>query len=343
MKTRYWALKNHVGGMKLPTEDDFSLGERDVAPLEHGQVLVRTIYLSMDPYMRGRISPAKNYKDGVSPGQLMTGRGVGQVLESKLEGYKPGDIVIGELGWTEIGIADSRELRKVDPSLAPVSTAVGLLGMPGLSAYFALLDLGEPRAGDTVLVTAASGSVGSAAGQIARLAGCRTIALAGSDAKVAYCRDELGYDEAINYKTATDLSGSISKAAPGGINVFFDNSGGTVHQAVIPHLAIHARVVVCGIMSQYNPTDASHQAVYNMRHLLVARAQLRGFLIYDFAHRQQEGLERLGRWYRNGQLKYRESIAHGIASAPAAFLAMLTGENLGKQLVQLAPDPFRTA
>lgn len=340
MKTRSWLLKHYVDGTRLPEASDFELVERELAPLQHGQVLVRSIYLSMDPYMRGRISPARNYKDGVSPGQVMTGRVVGQVLESRHAGYMAGDVVMGELGWTETGVADGQDLRKVDPALAPISTALGLLGMPGLTAYFALLDLGEPRPGDTVLVTAASGAVGSAVGQIARLCGCRTIALAGSDAKVAYCREELGYDAAINYRTEPDLSAAVGRAAPRGVNVFFDNSGGTVHQAVLPHLAIHARIALCGVMSQYNPTDVSKQAMYNMRHLLVARATLRGFLIYDFAHRQQEGLERLARWYRDGQLKYREAIAEGIERAPAALRTMLVGDNFGKQLVRLAPDPF---
>jgi NADPH-dependent curcumin reductase CurA len=248
---------------------------------------------------------------------------------------------MGETGWRERAVVKAASMQKIDPALAPISTAVGLLGMPGLSGYFALLDLGRPRAGDTVVVTAASGAVGSTAGQIARLSGCRTIAIVGSDLKVDYCREELGYDAAINYKTSKDLSAEVAGAAPRGVDVFFDNSGGTVHQAVIPHLAVRARVIVCGVMSQYNPIESSRPSTYNMRHILVPRAEMSGFLIYDFAHRAHEGLARLGQWYREGKLKFRETIAEGIEQAPHAFISMLTGENLGKQLVRVAPDPTR--
>lgn len=338
-KTRQWTLRRYVEGERRPEVDDFALGEAQVPAPSSGELLVRTIYLSMDPYMRGRISPAKNYTDGVRPGQVMTGRAVAEVLASEADGFDPGDIVIGETGWQEHCVVKASAMRKVDPALAPISTAVGLLGMPGLSAYFALLDLGKPRAGDTVLITAASGAVGSAAGQIARLSGCRTIAVVGSESKARYCVDELGYDAAIDYRTSSDLSAEVARAAPVGVNVFFDNSGGTVHQAVIPHLAVGARVVICGVMSQYNPIESSRPTTYNLRHLLVPRAQLSGFLIYDFAHRNGEGLSRLSRWYQAGQLKYRETVATGLEHAPDAFLSMLTGDNLGKQLVQIGPDP----
>ncbi len=337
--TRQWTLRRYVEGDRRPEVDDFAFGTAQVPVPRTGELLVRAIYLSMDPYMRGRISPAKNYTDGVRPGQVMTGRAVAEVLASESDSFQAGDIVIGETGWQEHCVVKATSMRKVNPALAPISTAVGLLGMPGLSAYFALLDLGRPRAGDTVLVTAASGAVGSAAGQIARLSGCRTIAVVGSEAKARYCTNELGYDAAIDYRTTTDLTGEVARAAPTGVNVFFDNSGGTVHQAVIPHLAVSARVVICGVMSQYNPIESSRPTTYNMRHLLVPRAVMSGFLIYDFAHRTEEGLTRLSRWYQAGQLKFRETVAHGLEQAPAAFLSMLTGENLGKQLVQVGPDP----
>lgn len=339
--TKQWTLRRYVEGDRRPEVDDFELGEAQVSAPRTGELLVRSIYLSMDPYMRGRISPTKNYTDGVRPGQVMTGRAVAEVLASESDGYQVGDIVVGETGWQERCVVKANGMRKVNPTLAPISTAVGLLGMPGLSAYFALLDLGRPRAGDTVLVTAASGAVGSAAGQIARLSGCRVIALVGSEAKARYCVDALGYDAAINYRTSSDLSGDVARAAPAGVNVFFDNSGGTVHQGVIPQLAVGARVVICGVMSQYNPIESSRPTTYNMRHLLVPRAVMSGFLIYDFAHRNDEGLARLSRWYQAGQLKFRETVAEGLEQAPAAFISMLTGENLGKQLVQVGPDPTR--
>lgn len=339
--SRRWTLRRYVENDSKPQVDDFVLGEVEVGKPCAGELLVRAIYLSMDPYMRGRISPARNYTEGVRPGDLMTGRAVAEVLESQADGFRPGNIVIGETGWQEYRVVKASSMRKVDPSLAPISTAVGLLGMPGLSAYFALLDLGRPRPGDTVLITAASGAVGSAAGQIARLSGCRTIGLVGSAAKARYCVQELGYDVAIDYRASSDLSGEVAHAAPSGVDVFFDNSGGTVHQAVIPHLAVGARVVICGVMSQYNPIESSRPSPYNMRHLLVPRAIVSGFLIYDFAHRTNEGLARLSAWYRNGNLKFRETVAQGLEQAPAAFISMLTGDNLGKQLVQVGPDPTR--
>jgi NADPH-dependent curcumin reductase CurA len=341
MRTKQWNLRSYVEGQTRPTPSDFEFVEADVGEVGEGELLVRTIYLSMDPYMRGRISPTKNYTEGVKPGQVMTGRAVAQVIKSRAPHFADGDFVMGETGWREKAVVKAASMLKIDPTLAPISTAVGLLGMPGLSGYFALLDLGRPRAGDTVVVTAASGAVGSTAGQIARLSGCRTIAIVGSDQKVAYCRDELGYDAAINYKTSKDLSAEVSAAAPRGVDVFFDNSGGTVHQAVIPHLAIRARVIICGVMSQYNPIEASKPTTYNMRHILVPRAEMTGFLIYDFAHRSNEGLIRLGQWYREGKLKFRETIAQGLEQAPNAFISMLNGENLGKQLVQVGPDPTR--
>ena len=339
--SRRWTLRHHVESQRLPAVDDFRLENAQVREPEPGELLVRPIYLSMDPYMRGRISPSRNYTSGVGPGQLMTGRAVAQVVQSRATGFASGDIVMGETGWQELCVAPAPEFRRVDPSLAPISTALGLLGMPGLSAYFALLDLGEPRPGDTVVITAASGAVGSAAGQIARIAGCRTIAVVGSDAKADYCIRELGYDAALNYRIERDMSAAVAAAAPAGVDVFFDNSGGTVHQAVVPHLSIHARVVICGVMSQYNPIAESAPAVYNLRHLLVSRARVSGFLIYDYAHRTEEGLQRLAAWYREGRLRYRESVMQGLESAPEAFSAMLRGQNLGKQLVQLAPDPTR--
>jgi NADPH-dependent curcumin reductase CurA len=339
MRSERWLLRSPIEGSRLPTEDDFSFETVPVPAPGSGEVLVRAIYLSMDPYMRGRISPARNYSAGVAAGQLMTGRAVAQVIESAHPAYRAGDIVAGELGWQTVGLMREPLLRKVDPALGPISTTLGLLGLPGLTAYFALLELGLPRPGDTVLVSAASGAVGSAVGQIARLAGCRTIGLAGSPAKIAWCRDELGYDEVIDYRREPDLSSAIAKVAPCGVDVFFDNAGGSVHQAVMAHLAVHARVVICGVMSQYNPIAQSQPAVYNLRHILVSRAEVKGFLAHDFEHRFDEGRARLGQWLAEGKLRYRESIVEGIARAPAAFVGLLTGENIGKQLVQLAPVP----
>ena len=336
---RLWLLRNPVPLDRPVEAADFVLAEHALPTPDAGEVLLRTIYLSLDPSVRGRISPAKNYKQGISPGQVVTGRVVGEVICSKHEDYTPGDFVMGETGWQEYALAEGRMLRRVDPALAPVSTALGLLGIPGLTAYFALLERGMPRPGDTVLVTAAAGGVGSIVGQIAKIAGCKTIALAGSNAKIDYCRQELGYDAAINYRQTPDLSDAIARYAPEGINVFFDSAGGAVHQAVLPHLAVHARVVICGVMSQYNPTAESQASSYNLRHLLISRARVEGFLIYDFMHRSDEGLQRLAAWHTEGRIKYRENICYGIESAPTAFIGMLRGDNLGKQLVQVGLNP----
>ncbi len=339
LKNRRWLLSRHPDPTELPGPEHFMLDEAVAAEPADGEVLVRAIYLSLDPYMRGRINPGRNYAQGVGIGQVMTGRVVGEVIASRRQGYGPGDIVHANIGWQEYGTTGDSELRKIDPALAPISTGLGLLGMPGLTAYFCLLDVGAPRAGDTVLITAASGAVGSVAGQIAKIKGCRAIAVAGSAAKVAYCTSELGYDAGIDYNAETDLSAAIGRAAPDGIDVFFDNVGGTVHQAVIEHLRPGARIALCGVMSQYNPTEKSRAEPYNLRNILIPRARLQGFLIYDYAAREKEGLEALAVWYRAGRIKFRETIAEGLEAAPLAFRGLLRGENFGKQLVRVGPAP----
>ena len=339
VKNRRWLLKRHPDPAELPGPEHFTLDEAAAPEPADGQVLVRAIYLSLDPYMRGRINPGRNYAAGVAVGEVMTGRVVGEVMASRRPGFATGDIVHANIGWQEYGVTGDAELRKIDPALAPISTGLGLLGMPGLTAYFCLLDVGNPRAGDTVLVTAASGAVGSVAGQIAKLKGCRAIAVAGSAAKVAYCTDELGYDAGIDYNADADLSAAVARAAPDGVDVFFDNVGGSVHQAVIERLNVGARIALCGVMSQYNPSEKSRAVPYNLRNILIPRARMQGFLIYDYAAREREGLEALAAWYRAGRIKFRETIAEGLETAPIAFRGLLRGENLGKQLVRVGPEP----
>lgn len=338
-KNRRWLLKRHPDPAELPGPEHFALDEAKVPEPAEGQVLVRTIYLSLDPYMRGRINPARNYAQGVAVGEIMTGRVVGEVVASRRPGYAAGDIVHANIGWQDYGVTGDAELRRIDPGLAPISTGLGLLGMPGLTAYFCLLDVGAPKAGDTVLVTAASGAVGSVAGQIAKIKGCRAVAIAGSAAKIAYCTSELGYDAAIDYNAEPDLAAAIARAAPRGVDVFFDNVGGSVHQAVIERLNVGARIALCGVMSQYNPTEKSRAVPYNLRNILIPRARMQGFLIYDYAAREREGLEALAAWYREGRIRFRETIAEGLESAPLAFRGLLRGENLGKQLVRVGPEP----
>jgi hypothetical protein len=301
-------------------------------------VLVRGVYLSLDPYMRGRMNDAPSYAPPVGLGEVMVGGVVGEVMRSEDPGFAPGDVVEGPLGWQEYGVAAAGALHKVDPGLAPISTAVGVLGMPGLTAYFGLTEICRPEAGNTVVVSAAAGAVGAVVGQIAKIKGCRAVGFAGSDAKVAYLTDELGFDAAINYKSAGDLDAALGEACPQGIDVYFDNVGGEVSDAVFRHLGLRARIAICGQISQYNLTEPD-LGPRNLRFMLVNRARMEGFLVFDFAQRYGEGRSRLGGWIREGRLKYKEDVVEGLENAPAAFLRLFTGENFGKQLVKLGDEP----
>ena len=238
-------------------------------------------------------------------------------------------------------MSSGKGVRKIDPTVAPISTALGVLGMPGLTAYFGLLEVGQPKAGETVVVSAASGAVGGLVGQIAKLKGCRAVGLAGSDAKVRYLTEELGYDAGINYRTASDLDQALRAACPGGIDVYFDNVGGRITEAVSRHVNMFARFAVCGLVSQYNLAEPE-LAPRNERFVLVSRVRIQGFLVFDFAARYKEGLAQLTEWLRQGRLRYREDIVEGLEQAPAALTALLQGRNFGKMLVRVGPDPGAT-
>ncbi len=322
----------------LPTLSTWRMVETSVADPADGEVLVRALWLSVDPYMRGRISPAKGYTKGVSPGELMQGGGVGRVIKSRHPGFAEGDIVESmSFGWQEYPRLKGEEARKVDPSLGPIRHALGVLGMPGLTAYFALLELGQPKASETVVVSAATGAVGQIVGQIAKMKGCRTVAIAGDDAKLAFAREELGYDAAINHRTASDLARAVAEACPKGVDVFFDNTGGPIHDAVMPNLALKARVIICGtiaITSKPGPDIGPRW----LRQILVQRARVQGFLVFDYRDRYAEGLAQLAEWMRAGRLVWREDIIDGFANLPRALIRVLKGENFGKQLVCVARD-----
>ena len=322
----------------LPAEGDFRLVEEAMPEPGAGEVLVRGVYLSLDPYMRGRLNDAPSYAPPVGLGEVMVGGAVGEVMRSEDPGFAPGDVVEGPLGWQEYGVATASALRKVDTGAAPISTAVGVLGMPGLTAYFGLTEICRPEAGNTVVVSAAAGAVGAVVGQIAKIKGCRAVGLAGSDAKVAYLTDELGFDAAINYKSVGDLDAALRQACPQGIDVYFDNVGGVVSDAVFRHLGLRARIAICGQISQYNLTEPD-LGPRNLRFMLVNRARMEGFLVFDFAPRYGEGLTQLGAWIGDGRLKYKEDVVEGLENAPAAFLRLFTGENFGKQLVKLGDEP----
>jgi NADPH-dependent curcumin reductase CurA len=321
-----------------PKETDFRLVESPVPEPGTGEFLVRVIYLSLDPYMRGRMSDARSYVPPVTVGDVMEGGTVGEVVRSNHPGYAVGDIVEGRLGWQEYAVSAGKGVRKLDPTVAPISTALGVLGMPGLTAYFGLLEIGQPKPGETVVVSAASGAVGGLVGQIAKLKGCRAVGLAGSDAKVDYITRELGFDAGINYRMAPDLDAALHAACPGGIDVYFDNVGGRITEAVSRHVNPFARFAICGLISQYNLTEPE-LAPRNERFVLVNRVRIQGFIVFDFAARYGDGLAQLTVWVRQGKLKYREHFVDGLEGAPAGLIGLLQGKNFGKMVVRIGPGP----
>lgn len=319
----------------LPKVSDFHLVYGPVPSPAHGEVLARSILLSLDPYMRARMNDAESYTRPVAIGEVMPGGAVASVVASNAPGLGAGDNVEGMLGWQEYAVVRGGELRKVDPASAPISTALGVLGMPGLTAYFGLLDICAPRRGETVVVSGAAGAVGMLAGQIAKIEGCRVVGVAGSDAKIAWLLDELGFDAAFNYRTAADSHAKLKELCPSGIDAYFDNVGGAITDAVIRLINVKARIAVCGQVSQYN-LEAPEQGPRWLGQLINKQAKMQGFLVSAYAERFPEGLEQLAIWLKVGKLKYREDVALGIEAAPQAFIGMLQGKNQGKQLVQLS-------
>jgi NADPH-dependent curcumin reductase CurA len=319
----------------MPVPDNFKIVDADVRPLNDGEVLVRTLYISVDPYLRGRMREGRSYVPPFEVGQVIESGVVGEVVESRAPEFQPGDIVTGMLGWRLYNVAKAAGLRKIDPRVAPVTTALGVLGMPGLTAYFGLLDIGQPKTGETVVVSGAAGAVGMTVCQIAKIKGCRTVGIAGSDDKNQYLRDELGVDATINYKTAGDMKQALAQACPNRIDVYFDNVGGEISDAVLPLLNHGARVVICGQISLYC-LDKPDVGPRPQPYLLVNRALMKGFIVSDYAARFSEGVIQLVQWLTAGKLKYAESVAEGFQNTPQAFIGLFTGENLGKQIVKVA-------
>lgn len=319
-----------------PKESDFKLVETPMPTSENGQVLLKTIYLSVDPYMRGRMNQRRSYAPNVQIDEVMVGGVIAQIVESKHADFQVGDIVNASIGWQEYGVAQGEGLRKIDPSIAPISTGAGILGMPGLTAYFGLLEVGKLQDGETVFVSGAAGAVGSVVGQIAKIKGCRVVGSAGSDEKIAYIVDELGFDAAFNYKNVTDYQAKLAELYPNGIDVYFDNVGGRITDAVFPNLRVKGRVVICGQISQYNLENPETGPRF-LWHLITQRARIEGFLVSEYADRHAVALVQMAEWLKQGKLKYRETIAEGgIEKSPAAFISMLKGGNIGKQLVKIA-------
>ena len=331
------SLEIHLAARPVgrPTPDDFAFAEVDLPEPAPGQILVRNLMMSVDPYMRGRMSDAKSYAEPYQLGQPLHGGAVGEVIESTVDTLAPGDVVLHGLGWREYAVLDAAATAKIDPNLAPLGAYLGVLGMPGLTAYAGLVEVGELREGDTVFVSAAAGAVGSVVGQIARLRGAkRVIGSAGSADKVRYLLDELGFDAAFDYHDGPVVK-QLANAAPEGIDLYFDNVGGDHLEAAIAALTVHGRVVVCGMISQYNLTEPS-PAPRNLTQIVAKRLAIRGMLVGDHAHLKEAFTREVGGWIRDGKLRYTETVFEGLRKAPDAFLAMLDGANTGKMLVKLA-------
>lgn len=333
MKNREILLASRPKGM--PTSDNFQFAETDVPRLEDGHLLVRTLYISVDPYMRGRMNDVKSYVPPFQVGAVISGGAVGQVVESKNPNFAAGDIVSGTFNWALYTVSDGRGVYKVNPGLAPITTALGVLGMPGLTAYFGLLDIGKPQPGETVVVSGAAGAVGIAVGQIAKIRGCRVVGIAGSEDKVRVLTEELGFDAAVNYKTEGSLRKALHEACRGGVDVYFDNVGGDVTDAVMPLLNDNARIPLCGQISLYN-MDKPDVGPRNMSYVVIHRALIKGFIVSDYAKQTREALTELAGWIREGKLTYKETIVEGFDSVPDAFLGLFRGDNVGKQLVKVA-------
>lgn len=334
IKNRRWVLASYPDGM--PDESHFRLEEVAPPELQPGEVLVQTHFLSVDPYMRGRMSPAANYAAGVAPGDVMAGGGVGEVIESRSEDFKVGDFVESmSFGWQAFSVLGPEGTRKVDPGLAPIQSSLGYLGMPGRTAYFGLFKVINAQPGETIVISAASGAVGQVAGQLAKLHGCRVVAVASSDAKLDWCR-EIGYDDGVNYRNAGDLSAAFKDVCPDGIDGYFDNTAGPIHDAVMENLALKARIAVCGTVSLADKFGEPDIGPRYHRQILVNRARIEGFLVFDFAELFAEADQKLAAWAKAGQLVFKEDIAEGIEQMPGAFLKLLNSENFGKQLVKLA-------
>lgn len=339
MQNRQWLLANHPQGPA--TLDTWRLAEAPVPEPGPGQILLQTQWLSLDPYMRGRINPGANYTAGVKVGGVMQGGGVGRVIASNHPNWKTGDLAEAmTVGWQEYAVLTpdlpgSARVNRVDAALAPPQATLSWLGMPGITAYIGMLEIGRPKPSDTVVVSAASGAVGQIVGQIARMMGARVVAIASTEEKLDYCRS-IGFDATINYRTAEDLTAAVKEACPKGVDVFFDNTGGPIHDAVMMNLATFARVVICGRIAVVDRPAEEDIGLRSSARLIVTRSTVQGLVVFDWWHRREEAMERLAAWHKAGHLSFKEDVLHGFERVPEAFVRMMSGQNFGKQLVQLA-------
>jgi NADPH-dependent curcumin reductase CurA len=329
MKNRRVLLASRPSGWV--SEGNFKIEEAPLPQPSEGEVLVRNLWLSLDPYMRGRMSDAKSYVKGVELGEVMVGQTIGEVVSSRHPTLKAGDKVLTQLGWQLFGT--TREATKVDDRRAPPSYYLGILGMPGMTAYFGLKEIGQPKAGETVAVSAASGAVGSVVGQLAKIWGCRAVGIAGGSSKCDYATRELGFDACVDRKAA-NVAEALKRACPAGVDVYFDNVGGEIFDTMLRQMNLFSRVVVCGLISDYNATEP--YGIRNWRSVLVNRIRLQGMIVFDWKDRYGEALMALAGYYGEGRLKYRESVVEGLENAPRGLISLLRGQNFGKQLVKLA-------
>jgi NADPH-dependent curcumin reductase CurA len=315
------------------TEDNFRIVEVPVGKPGPGEVLVKNEWLSLDPYMRGRMSDAKSYAKSAEIGEVMVGQTVGEVVESRDPNFKPGDKVLTPLGWQLYGIASAKALTRIDAKRAPESYYLGILGMPGITAWFGLFEIGQPKPGNTVVVSAASGAVGSIVGQLAKIKGCRVVGIAGGKTKCDYVVKDLGFDACIDYK-AGNLMADLREHCPKGVDVDFENVGGVILDTVLRVMNLFSRIVVCGLIAEYSATEP--YGYKSLRSVLVNRIRMQGMIFLDWKDRYGEALDGLSGYLAEGKLKYRESIVEGIDQAPKGLIALLKGANFGKQLVKLA-------
>ncbi|MFD2700539.1 NADP-dependent oxidoreductase [Paenibacillus shunpengii] len=325
----------HSRPQGLPTEDTFKFEEAPIQEPEEGQVLVKSIYLSVDPYMRGRMNDSKSYVPPYPLGEVITGGVVGEVIESRSDQFSKGDKVLGMLGWQLYNVADADKLQQVDENIAPLSAYLSVIGMTGLTAYFGLMDIGRPKAGETVVVSGAAGAVGSIVGQIAKIQGAHVVGIAGSDEKTDWLTKELGFDAAINYKTTPNMKEALEKACPNGVDIYFDNVGGDISDAVMTQLNDYARIPLCGAISSYNQEEGSDVGPRILTKLIKTRSMIKGFVLGDYADRLPEGAKMLGQWLAEGKLRYEETILEGFDRVPEAFLELFQGTNIGKMLVKV--------
>jgi NADPH-dependent curcumin reductase CurA len=323
----------------LPRRDDFRLETVDIPAAGDGQVLVHNIYCTADPGSRGRLSGEKSYARPLELGEPIEGSSIGQVIASHSSKFAVGDFVAGAFGWQEYGLSDGRGLRKIKADAKiPLTTHVGVLGIPGLTAYFGLKDLGKPQPGETVLISSAAGAVGATAGQIARMLGCRVVGIAGGPEKCRWLREEMGFDATIDHKQG-NLAQAIAAACPNGVNVFFDNVGGKTLEAAVANMAMRGRIVISGQVSEYNKPAAERTGLRNVVAFIGQRLRMEGLVVFDYSKQFSSAIEEMSGWIRDGRLKFREEVTQGIESLPDLFIGLLSGRNFGRPLAQIRNLP----